>query len=60
MIKHLEIVHYDVIGSIGSMGGARHLVTFIDDFSGKTWLYVLKSKGNCFEKFKEFETLVET
>ena len=24
------------------------------------WLYVLKFKGGCFEKFKEFKTLVKT
>ena len=23
------------------------------------WLYALKSKGNCFEKFKKFKALVE-
>ena len=28
-------------------------------FSRKIWLYVLKSKGNCFNKFKEFGSLIE-
>ena len=41
------------------MSGTRYFVIFIDDFLRKIWLYVLKSKGNCFEKFKEFQGLVE-
>jgi transposase InsO family protein len=43
-----------------SLGGARYFVTYIDDFSRKVWVYLLKSKGECLEKFKEFKALVET
>ena len=59
--KPLEIVYFDMCGPmrITSMGGARYFMTFIDDFSRIMWLYVLKSKGKCFEKFKEFKALVE-
>lgn len=42
------------------IGGARYFVTCIYDFSRQVWLYVLKSKGNCFEKFKEFNGFVES
>ena len=35
-------------------------MTFIDDHSRKTWLYLLKKKGEVFEKFKEFRSEVET
>lgn len=42
------------------MGGARYFIIFIDEFSRKMWFYVLKSKGECFERFKEFKTLVDT
>ena len=41
------------------MGCVRYFMTFIDGFSKKIWLYALKSKGECFEKFKEFKALVE-
>ncbi len=60
--KPLEIVHSDVCGPMRttSVGGAKYFVTFIDDFSRKIWLYALKTKGECFEKFKEFKALVET
>lgn len=40
--------------------GVTFIITFIDDFSKRVWLYVLESKKDCFEKFKEFEALVET
>jgi hypothetical protein len=43
-----------------SFGGARYFVTYIEDFSKKVWVYLLKSKGECSEKFKEFKALVET
>ena len=34
-------------------------ITFIDDYSGNTWIYFLKSKTEVFEKFKEFKALIE-
>ncbi len=59
--KPLEIVHSDVCSPMTStsLGGARYFVTYIDDFSRKVWVYLLKSRGECFEKFKEFNALVE-
>ena len=37
----------------------RYCVTFIDDYSRKTWIYFLKPKSEVFERFREFKTLVE-
>jgi transposase InsO family protein len=34
-------------------------VSFIDDYSCKTWVYFLKSKDEVLGKFKEFKALVE-
>ena len=47
-------MHSDVCGPMKntSMDGEGYSITFIDDSSRKVWLYVLKSKGDCFEKFK--------
>ena len=36
-----------------------YYVSFIDDYSLKTWDYFLKSKDEVFEKFKEFKALIE-
>eukprot|EP00253_Pinus_taeda_P032120 PITA_32120 len=43
-----------------TLGGHLYYVTFIDDHSRKTWLYLLKTKDEVFDKFKEFRGEVET
>ena len=50
----LEIIHYDVCGPISSssLSGYVYYVSFVDDFSRKTWIYFLKNKGEVFSKFK--------
>ena len=42
----LELIQADVSGpmNISSIGGNKYFLTFIDDFSRKTWIYLLKSK----------------
>jgi hypothetical protein len=57
----LELVHSDVFGpvTVPSLGGSLYYVSFIDDFSRKTWIYFLRKKSKVFEKFKEFKSLVE-
>ena len=59
--KVLELVHSDVCGPMKttSIGGARYFLTFIDDFSRKIWVYVLKRKSDVFEMFKTWKALVE-
>ncbi len=44
---------------ITSHGGARYFLTFIDDFSRKTHVYLLKAKGEMFEKFIQYKALME-
>ena len=57
----LELVHSDLCGPIDppSNGGKRYFITFIDDFSRKTWVYVLQEKSAAFLAFKNFKALVE-
>jgi hypothetical protein len=44
----LEIMHLYICGPMKtpSMGGSTYFMTFIDDFSRKTWIYFLKHKSN--------------
>ena len=42
-----------------SLGGHLYYVTFIDDYSIKTWIYLLKNKNEVFEKFREFNNEVQ-
>lgn len=57
----LGLVHTDVCGPmpVKSIGGARYLLTFIDDFSRKTFCYSIESKDKVFECFLIFKALVE-
>ena len=57
----LEIVHTNLCGpmQMPSSGGSIYFLTFIDDYSRKTWVYFLKYKSEAFGKFKEFNALVE-
>ncbi len=59
--KLLELVHSDVCGLMKTTfhGEARYFVTFIDDFSRKIHVYLLKEKGEVFDKFKAYKALVE-
>jgi hypothetical protein len=57
----LDIVHLDVCGpmSTNSLRGYAHYVSFIDDYSRKNWIHLLKEKNEVFGKSKEFKALVE-
>lgn len=57
----LELVHSDLCGPIEekSIGGARYLLTFVDDYSRMVFTYFLKKKSEVSKRFKEFKILVE-
>ena len=54
--RKFELVHTDVMGPfpVNSRGGARYLVTFVDDFSGYVWVEFLERKSDVFDKVREF------
>jgi transposase InsO family protein len=57
----LDLIHSDVCGpmSLVSLSGYEYYVTFIDDYSRKTWIYFMKIKDEVFSQFQEFKSLVE-
>lgn len=57
----LDLVYSDVCGPINvkTFSGASYFVTFIDDASRKVWVYVIKTKDQVFEVFKDFHAKVE-
>lgn len=57
----LELIYSDLYGSMHttSIGGNHYFLTFIDDYSRKTWIYFLKEKSEVFGCFKVFKVLVE-
>nr|GEY18310.1 RNA-directed DNA polymerase homolog [Tanacetum cinerariifolium] len=57
----LELVHSNICELNGQLtrGGNRYFITFIDDFSRYTYVYLLKSKDQSFETFKIYKAEVE-
>jgi hypothetical protein len=59
--EHLALVHSYLCAPMEtiSFGKARYFLTFIDDFSRKTWVYFLQEKYEVFSHFLDFKVLVE-
>jgi hypothetical protein len=57
----MELIHSDMFGPILvlSLGGYLYYVSFIYDFSRKTWIYFLMIKSYFFDNFKEFQYILE-
>jgi hypothetical protein len=56
----LQIVFSDVWGpALASVGRYKYYVSFIDDYSKFTWIYLLKNKSDVFQKFHDFQHHVE-
>ncbi|XP_062086297.1 uncharacterized mitochondrial protein AtMg00300-like [Humulus lupulus] len=52
----LDYIHSDLWGSpqvLFSLGKAHYLLSIIDDYSRKVWVYFLKTKDEAFGKFRE-------
>lgn len=52
----LELVHSDLCGpmNVQARGGFEYLITFIDDYSRYGYIYLMRRKPKCFEKFNEY------
>lgn len=59
--QRLQLLHSDICGPINptSNGNKRYFITFIDDYSRKTWVYFLQEKSEAFMVFKSFKARVE-
>lgn len=57
----LELVHSAICGPINpiSNGGKRYFITFTDDYSRKTLVYLLREKSEAFGAFKSLKAHVE-
>lgn len=57
----LQLVHADICGPINPTSNSkkRNVITFIDDFSRKTWVYFLVEKSEAFITFKNYKSCVE-
>lgn len=56
----LDLICSDVWGSAPqSVGRNKYYVSFIDDYSRFTWIYLIKNKSDVFQVFVNFQQLVE-
>ena len=57
----LQLIHNDICGplEVPSLSHTVYFLTFIDDFSRKSWVYFLKNKSAVFSIFQIFKYLVE-
>ena len=57
----LELVHSDLCGPLpsASFSGLKYLLTFIDDYSRRTWFCFLKLESEVFNMFLAYKALVE-
>ena len=56
-----DIVHSDICEFNGMLtrGGNRYFITFVDDYSRFTYVYLLKHKDEIFRTFKSYKIEVE-
>ena len=58
--KPFELVFTDVWGPAPtSVGRHSYYISFIDDFSKFTWIYLLRFKSEVFQCFRDFQNMVE-
>lgn len=56
----LQLIFSDVWGlAPTSVGRHTYYVSFIDDYSKYTWIYLLKKRSDVFQVFQNFQALVE-
>lgn len=61
MQRTLDYIHLRLWSpsSVPSHDGARYILTFINDYSRKVCIYVLKQNSVVLLKFKQWKTLME-
>lgn len=57
----LEIIHSDVVGKITptSRGGSNYFITFTDDYSRHSTVYMMKTKDEALSKFQHYQRMCE-
>lgn len=58
----MELVHTDICGPMRAktIGGRRYFLTFVDDYSKYTVVYILRKKSDAFDKLQEYVEMART
>ena len=56
--KLLKLIHSDLNGppEVSSLGGSKYFISFIDDFSKWTVVFMVRRKSEPFQCFKEYHS----
>src|SRR5262249_2633567 len=54
-------IHTDICGPIEpeTFGGSRYFISFIDEHTRKSWIYLMRTKDQALQKFKEFWMMMD-
>ena len=57
-----DLVHSDVWDpcQYSTMSGYRYFITFVDDHSRMTWIYLLKDRSSVLDVFQTFHSEIKT
>lgn len=60
--RALQLIHTDVCGPIepNAWDGSKYFVTFIDDYTHFTTVYILEKKSDVLNMFKQYAAMAET
>jgi transposase InsO family protein len=58
----LDYVHTDVWGpsKVASLGGKHYFVSFVDDYSRRVWVHIMRHKDEVLDIFLKWKKLIET
>jgi transposase InsO family protein len=61
-VESFDLIHYDVWGPapVSNISGARWFVSFIDDCSRVTWIFLMNNKSEVPQLFIQFYNMVQT
>lgn len=55
----LHLIHSDVCGpmKVSSLGGNLYFISFVDEYSRKMWIYLIKHKSKRFDVLQKFKAM---
>ena len=60
--NEIDLIHSDVWGPAQNfrLGGNRYFVSFIDEYTRHSWIYLIERKSEVFDSFRDLKGFVET
>ena len=57
-----DLIHSDVWGpsSINCIGGSRYFIVFVDDYSRYSWVFLMRSRDELLNIYRNFANMVKT